>query len=362
MKLFLLRVISLGIIGGAGATAQTYTNFIRQWQMPSGVSWDASDQVVASGSQLSNLAINPGGARFDLWTIRSTPLTEYLLDSSYVSTYTPVAQVVMDTEDPHGKDLTATGPVPVNLPGRLRRTRADRPFTVYVNVMGLLNGATDPVASKSVNLMRHVQSYGTGVGVGLDRTQATLRTQSSVTTNGLQTLSYAMTSIPGGNLKKLRGEERFSVFSIADYQAPASQLASQYIQVWPITDGQISGIAQDQVVRFSMPQLTMTYNDIYPGSSVYAQVYKGERVAGKVGAILVGGGKTNTGSDPTYETLTPSNSVDAMFTSDGRWTIELMSSSPFGVETLRTPSDSLAFVTFTIDRTIEVNSTVTTIE
>jgi hypothetical protein len=362
MRTSLFRLIMIGLVGGASAVGQTYTNFVRQWQMPSGVTWDASDMVAPTGSQLSNLAINPGGARFDLWTIRSSPLTEYLLDSCYVSTYTPVAQVVIDTEDPSGKDLTVTGPVPANLPGRLRRTRADRPFTVFVNVQGMLSGATDPVGSRSVNLFRHVQSYGTGVGVGLDRTQAILRSQASINANGLQTLAYSMTTIPGSNLKKLRGEERFSVFSVDDYQSPAAQLASQYIQVWPVTDGIISGITQDQVVRFSMPQITLTYNDIYPGSSVYAQVYRGERVAGRVGAILVGGGKTNTGSDPTVEVLTPTSGVDSLFTSDGRWTIELMSSSPFGVETLRTPSDSLAFVTFTIDRTIEVNGTVTTIE
>lgn len=362
MKAIILRSVALAMMCGAASTGQTYTNYVRQWQMPSGVSWDASDIVAATGTQPSNLAINPGGARFDLWTILSSPLTEYLLDSSYVSTYTPIAQIVIDTEDPSGKDMAATGPIPVNLPGRLRRTRADRPFTVYMNVLGLLNGLTDPEASKSVNFFRHVQSYGTGVGVGLNRTLATLRTQSSVTTNGQQTFVFPMTTIPGSNLKKLRGEERFSVFSIADYQAPASQLASQYIQVWPIPDGSISGITPNQTVRFSMPPLTMVYNDIYPGSTVYAQVYKGERVAGKVGAVLVGGGKTNTGSDPTVETLTPTRNVDTLFDSDGRWTIELMSSSPFGTETLRTPSDNLAFVTFTIDRTIEVNSTVTTVE
>ena len=362
MKAILIRCILLGIVGGSNAYSQaTYTNFVRQTQMPSGVTWDASDTVAAAGSQLSTLAINPGGARFDLVTIKSTPLTEYALDSCYVGTYVPVAQVIVDTEDTYGKDLTATGPVPVNLPAKLRRTRADRPFTVYVTITGLLSGATDPDASKSVNLLRHVQSYGTGVGVGLDRTQATLKTQSSITTNGVQTLTYALTGIAGSNLKKLRGEERFSVFSLADYQAPSSQLATNFIQVWPVADGTMSGITQDQIVRFAMPAITISYKEIYPGSTVYAQVYKGERVTGKVGTVLPGSLKVNTGSEPLTELLTPTN-YDSVFNTDGRWTIELLTITPFGTEYMLTAADQPAFVTFTVDRTIEMNGTFTTIE
>ncbi|MEO5915414.1 MAG: hypothetical protein ABIS50_14365 [Luteolibacter sp.] len=367
MKTILLRCIFLGVIGMSCAFGQTYTNYIRQFQMPSGVTWDASDTVAATGTQDSALAINPGGARFDLWTINSSPYTEYLLDSSYVGTYVPIAQVVIDTEDTYGKDLTATGPVPVNLPSKIRRTRADRPFTVYVSISGLLSGADDPPASKSVNLLRHVQSYGTGVGVGIDRTQATLKTQSSITTNGQQVLSYSLTGIAGSNLKKLRGEERFSVFSIADPAAPtalpASQLASQFIQVWPVADGNMTGIVQDQIVRFAMPAITITYHDIYPGSSVYAQVYKGERVAGKVGTVLTGSLKVNTGSEPLTEVLTPTN-YDQLFTTDGRWTIELVTAVPFGTGTeyMLTSADLPAYVTFTVDRTIEMNGSFTTIE
>ncbi len=366
MKTISFRWVLLGIISSSSVHGQvTYANYIRQWQLPSGVVWDATDTVASSGTQASNLIINAGGARFDLWTIRSAPLTEYLLDSSYVGTYVPIAQIVIDTEDPFGKNLVESGSIPVNLAGKLRRTRADRPFTVHVTVSGLLNGATDPVATKTVKFFRHAQSYGNGVGVGIDRTQATLLNQSSIGVNGTQTLTYSLTGIAGSNLKKLRGEDRFSVFSVADavtpLALPAAQLASQYMQVWPVTDGNISGITSNQVVRFAMPSITITYNDIYPTAEVYAQVYKGERVAGKVGARIEGGGKINTGSSPTFEVLTPTK-LDPIFTSDGRWTIELITESHFGTEYLRTPSDQLAYVTFTVDRTIEVNSTITTVE
>lgn len=319
----------------------TYTNFIRQVQLPTGVQWDMSVASVSpAGGSLSPLAINPGGARFELWTVLSSPLTNYLLDTKYVGTYVPIADVAIRTEDPYDA---------------IPRTRADRPFYVDVSVSGLLSGATDPDPSKSVKLLRHVQSYGAGgTGINLDRTQATLLSQASIATNGTQTLTYALTSIPGADRTKVRGEERFSVFSLADYQAPESQLASKFVQIWPVADGSISGIAANQLFRFKMPILTITLNDLYPTSTTYTQVYKGEPRLGVTGFVVPGSSLVVNESIPVSRTLVVDN-YDVAFDSDGRWTMELLTSTPFGL-------DRLAFVSFNIDRTIEVNGTVTTIE
>jgi hypothetical protein len=188
MKTLPLYIASALLLCGAAATAQTvtYVNYIRQFQMPEGITWDASDTVADNGSKLSALEINPGGARFELWTMKSssaTGLTEYPLESCYVGTYIPVAQVKIRSQD------TSSSIV---------RTRADRPFYVDITLSGLLNGATDPEPSKSVKFLRHVQSYGVaGTGVGIDRTQATLLSQSSITTNGTQTLTFLARRLPG---------------------------------------------------------------------------------------------------------------------------------------------------------------------
>ena len=92
------------------------------------------------------------------------------------------AEVAIRTEDPYAV---------------IRRTWADRPIYVDVTIGGLLAGATDPDVSKSVKLFRHVQSYGTGgTGMTLDRTQATVLSQASIVTNGLQTLTYTVNSVP----------------------------------------------------------------------------------------------------------------------------------------------------------------------
>ncbi len=340
MKTELFRVVPLVLAACATAPAQTasYTNFIRQIQIPSGVQWDAS--VAASGEQLSPLAVDTGGSRFELWTVLSSPLTSYLLDTNYVGAYIPVAFVVLHSEDPYGPIL---------------RTRADRPFSVDVTVNGLLNGLTDPVSAKSVKLLRHVQSYGDGgTGLAIDRSQATLLSQSVISQNGTQTLTFALTSVPGADRAKVRGEERFSVFSLADYQAPETQIVSQYIQIWPVADGSLAGLTQGQSIRFAVPQVTVTLNDLYPSSTTYVQVYQGNQQLGTAGKTVPGSVLVLNDTVPQSRVLTLKD-YDAVFDTEGRWTMELLTVTPFG-------TDRLAYVSFDVARIIKVNSTLTTIE
>jgi hypothetical protein len=344
LALSLLSVSTVMVFGQAGAV---YTNFVRQVQMPSSVIWDSS--VIAEGQQLSSLAINPGGARFELWTVKADPLTVYLLDTRYVGTYVPQADVVIRTDDP-----TIYNGVP--------RTRADKGFIVDITTAGLRTEDDAPVASKSVKLLRHVQSYGAGGdGVNIDRNQASLISQVSLVNNAIHRLTYTGNLIPGADRLKIRGEERFSVYSLADYQAPSAQIASRFVQIWPVADGTISGIVANQVIRFSAPSVTFAYNDLYPDSRTYAQVYKGEARPGVQGAVIPGSWQPVFQGIPFAVTLTSQN-YDNLLNSDGRWTMELVTETPFGIERMRTPAGNIAAVTFNVDRTIEVNGTITTVE
>ena len=358
MKTLVYCMFAATLLCGSRVAAQavTYTNFIRQVQFPSLVQWDAS--VAASGEQLSSLAIDPGGARFELWTVLSSPLTSYLLSSSYVGTYIPVATVAIRSED-------GSSAIP--------RTRADRPFYVDYTVTGLRSGVTDPVPSKSVNFYHHMQSYGVeGNGItGLDRTQATLVSQAVVNSNndivnGIAvpyTQTYLINSLPGADRTKVRGEERFSFFSLADYQAPASQLASQFIQIWPVADATMTGITPNQLIRFSLPQLTLKLNDLYPNSTTYAHVYKGEVQLGATGIIVPGSALVINDSVPQSPPAMVINKYDTVFTTDGRYTMEVITVTPFGIERLRAfDNQTQYYVTFSIDRTIKTNGSFTTME
>jgi len=330
-----------GVVVPAGAqnTAADFTNFIRQIQQPSGFERDVTG-IAANGTMFSPLSIDPGGADFQLWTVRGSTLEQYMLDTKYVGAYIPVASVVISTEDPYQA---------------IPRTRADRPFSVNITVQGLLSDPSAPDPSKSVKLFRHVQSYGAdGDGTNVDRSQATLVTQAMLTANGTHALSYSLTSVPGTNLAKKRGEERFSVFSLADYQVDESQLASKFVQIWPVADGSISGLTDGEELRFNTPVLTLTLNDLYPASSTYAHVYKGQPALGTDGRIIPGSALVLEDTVPTDRVLVIDD-WDSVIDESGTWTMELLTETPFGV-------DRLDYLTFEINRDIEVNGTVTTIE
>lgn len=331
--LFILSIFTLGF--PITTTAQSYTFFVRQVQMPGSVEWDVN--VPKSGSQLSPLAINPNGARFELWTVKSSPLTSTLVDSTYVQSYVPVASVEINSED-------AYGPIP--------RTRIDRPFTVKINVTGLSNDPAAPSAAKSVKLTRHVQGYaGSETGTTINRNNATLLSQSSLSNNGSYTLSYNLSSIPGGDRTVAKGEERFSVFSLEDYQAPESQLSSKFIQIWPMTSIAISGMTNGHVIKGDAPEVNVTLTNLYPDSYTYTQVYEGSPVLGTLGDNVPGAAIVVKDSAPRTDTIRLKN-WDASIANDGLWTLEVITETPFGTE-------RLGYMTFKVDRAIKVNGAVT---
>lgn len=340
MKAALFRIFSITGLLLAGLSAQTntvtYTNFIRQVQMPSGVEWELNN-IAPSGERQSGLSVADDGARFELWTIKSSPLQSYLLDSKFVGSYIPSSVVKITSEDPYTI---------------IPRTRADRPFWVDVTVRGLSADPTAPAAARSVNFLRHVQSYGAGgIGNQLDRLQATLVSQTSIIGNGEQKFTFQLSGIPGTDRTKIRGEERFSVFSVADQLSPSSQLASQYIQIWPVGYGTISGITEGQTFRTKLPTLTVSGFDLYPDSYTYLQYYKGVAILGTEGTVIPASVMRGDGNKPKDDVRT----VDLEVTEGGTWTVELLTVTPFGI-------DRLGKRTFSVNRNLQVNGMLGTME
>jgi hypothetical protein len=330
----LLMAATLGI----PAQAQVFTNQIIQVQINSQVEWVVP--VVQAGTQFSPLPIDPGGGRFELWTIKNSPYTEYLLDQRYVGAYVPQATLQIVTEDPYAS---------------IRRTRADRPFTLVLKLDGMSDDPTLPDAARMVKFFHFAQSYGIkGTGVGIDPNQAQQQVMTFLEENGTQSLAYAMTVIPAADLSKVRGEERFAIHSLEDYQAPEQQIASDKVQIWPVADGVIEGLEEGDALRFQTPQLTITLNDLYPDSLTYAQVYKGAPALGTVGTTVPGSAYVVKDAIPQDKVLTISD-WDQVIDESGVWTMEILTQTPFGI-------DRLDYVTFSINRNIEVNGTFTTIE
>lgn len=332
----------LGLI--TPALSNDYTFFVQQIQMDgdgdaaNDLDWDVS--VPQEGSQQSPLAINPYGARFELWAIKSDPLTDYLIDTTYVNSYIPVAEVTITSEDPYTV---------------IPRTRADRPFSVSILTSGMSDDPSANEAATSVKLIRHVQSYGPGgTGSNVDRSLATLLTQGSLEDNGTHEFDYALSSVPGGDRTKIRGEERFSVFSLADYQAPESQLDSAFIQVWPIAETSISGLTNGSIIKGIAPEVRIDLVDLYPDSWTYAQVYPGQPVLGTEGTIVPGSSIMIDGTIPRDETVVVAD-WDSVIEEDGTYTLEVITITPFG-------ADRLSYRSFEVERTIHLNGAVTSAE
>lgn len=337
---FLLPALALSLAApaaGQSAASANWANFILQVQTGSGAEWQMP--VDQAGQDLSPLAIDPGGARFELWTVKNSDLSDYLLDQKYVGSYVPQATVTILSEDPY---VTRT------------RTRADRPFTVKIELNGLLTDPSAPPAARIVKLIHQVQSYGTGDGIGIDPSLATVLAETYLNQNGIISLDYALNSVPGADRSKVRGEETFTVNSLPDYQAPESQISARSIQIWPVADGSISGIADGDQLRFGTPTLTIDTNDLYPDSRTYVQLYPGTPVLGTVGFVVEGSVIILNQAGPSDRTITIED-WDRVIEESGDWTMELLTQTPFGI-------DRLDYVTFHINRDIEVNGSVTTVE
>ncbi len=351
-KAFLLMAALAAPATVEAQSGSAFTNFVRQIQLPQPQGTIRDVSVDPNGSAQSPLAIDPDGARFELWTIKNTnPPQEFLLAEQYVGTYVPQAIVTISTADPYTE---------------LPRTRADQPFTVNVTIAGLLSDAGAPEAAKIVDFQHHVQSYGTnGTGIGINRNLATLLGTTEINQNSAPgvpfTYSFTVNQVPGADRSKVRGEERFTIMSKEDIQGPEYQvdaqvLSSRFIQIWPVADGSIAGITDNQLIRFALPNVTLTVNEAYPDSDTYAQVYKGAPALGTEGIVVPGSSRVIKDTVPQNLTMVLED-YDAVFDEggDGQWTMELLTSTPFGV-------DRLAYVTFHLDRTIQFNGSVTTQE
>jgi len=309
-------------------------NFVRQTQQGTGVVYSVN--VSPTGNAASQGLLETGGALFQLWTIEQATAKEYLLDQKVVGAYMPSATVTIKTQDPYS----------------LRpRTRADMPFTVSINVAGLLTtGINIPDAAKRVLLEQHVKSY-TDTNTSYTLTQATSGTpkaSSSIYANGTTTLNFTSSSLPGADPTKVSGEEWFVVHALADGAIAQSQIASANVQVFPVASGSIAGIGNGATVRAKPPQLTVTMKDLYPRSFTYLQVYPGEPVLGTTGTRIITSQKVMDQASSASLVLTIPD-YEEVFTQDGTYTMELVTETPFGI-------DRLAYVSFTVSQEIEVRA------
>lgn len=331
----------------AFAVGEGFTNFVRQTQQTTGVVWNMP--VSPEGSSPSTLLLEQGGSLFQLWTIEQATVKDYLLDQKVVGTYLPKADIVITTVDANRDPVTG---VP--------RTRADKPFTIKTTVSGLLSGVNLPVAATKVLWEQHLASF-TGTTTSITPAQATAgtpKTSTYLTANGLTTVNSGATSLPAVNgiASKAKGQEHFVVHALSDGALSQTQIASAYVQVWPTSSGEITGIDDAQKIRSKAPKLIIKARDLYPESRTYLQIYEGTQALGTDGTLMSREldypNTQNTSVSPQDFTI---EDYDEYFKKDGTYTIELITETSFD-------STRLDWVTFVIDRNLEIRAQLTGID
>jgi hypothetical protein len=331
---FLLAVLLVVTSIPVGAQQPTWTNFLRQRQALSGV--ELQTNVPNTGSRLSLLPLEENGAQFTIWTLKSgTGEVPRLLATQFVDAYQNSATVEIQTGDPYTL---------------IPRTRVDKPFTVRVQVCGLRPVvAGGDTTGTSVRFTHTASNYG--VGAHLPGGSMSTRTvfDGNINQNGTHTFNFSGSNLGGTNVAASSGQENFTVSSLLGTGTLDTTLATGRMQVWPLSTAAISGINSDATYA-SMPEVTFNFTNLYPDSQTYVQIYPGQPSLGTVGTIL-------NSSIITIADVTPQNRTfilrnwDHLVPDDGRFTMEVLHTTPWGTE-------RLGSVSFFADRTIEVNGQV----
>ncbi|MGJ8635159.1 MAG: hypothetical protein ACSHX7_14680 [Luteolibacter sp.] len=150
------------------------------------------------------------------------------------------------------------------------------------------------------------------------------------------------------DLLKARGEEHFVMHALSDGSISQTQIATAFIQVWPMSDGLISGIAEGEIVRGTPPVLTVTLNDLYPDSHTYIRIYSNGSEIGQEGKIIPSSELALDQEFPESRLLTVDD-YGSLFDSDGEYRLELITTSPFDTIILDTGS-------FFVERSLLVNA------
>lgn len=294
---------------------------LRQQAQGGQVVWD-----MPVSKQPSPLTLAGAGTLYQFWSVESLTAEERLMDQKRVASYLPAAEIQIQTLDPHQNP---------------RRTRIDQPFTVKIDVDGLLTGAEFPLSASSVLLERHLVS-------GKEDRSAEPAGRAYIDTNGSTVLRFEASSVTAADPTKARGEERFVIHALPDGAGGQTQIASASVQVLPVASGAIRGIAQGETIKSGMPRIELELTDLYPRSNSHLILFEGKQINGHEGETLKSHG---VDAETTADTLMRVTDLDSKIPRNGTYTLALVSDTIYGRELLCDP------VTFSVNRTLPAEVT-----
>jgi len=329
--------------------ASASVDFIEQVDLATGLVYQVyvdgpEEPGSKNGNQLSPMPVGSSGSTYQLYAKGLDPdNTVYLLDEKYVAPYTPEAIIAITSEDPHSTP----------------RTRADEPFNVDISVAGLLEPGEDvPEAALNVYFSELTMNYDPDLNrAPRDGTAEEILVDDFFLVENGEFRRSGMTKLTSEVFFKERGEEIFRAYALPDADLDWLQIASGRIQVWPIADVEIFGMDENQEITRSLPNITVNLKDLYPDSTTSVQIYKGAPALGKEGDQIQGA-KVSFNSIVPQDAQILVRNWDRYAVDDGVYTIEVITLTPFNN---RAP-ERLAWLTFSVDRTISMKGSATTSE
>ncbi len=342
----------------SGAAAQSTQAWVRETDLSNGMIYDIPLQPTG-GTFAPPLAISTTGNTFELYAKGTAWDTKvYLLDTKIVRAYSPVADFQVTTEDPYVRGDVTSGRY-------VRRTRADRPFSVNVQVSGLVPGSPSQ-AENAVYFATHGCNYDPATYSGLEQSQYLIHDGNVGNGTILMNPVYHELNTPLAT--KACGEMVYTMVRYAADGLPDTIIAQPKIEVWPVAEAAIENIAENQVFIDRIPTVFLHYKDLYPDSRTYAQIYRGHAVLGTAGTqIAVSERKLgrhynpDEAAEPATVPQTISVAVEGLsnYTPvDGIYTVEIYTETPF----FNRAAERLAVVTFEVDRVISSRGKLSTSE
>jgi len=339
-------------------SAQDPEAWVRQTDVTTGQVYD-TPMTGSGGAYVSPLPVGEGGALYELFA-RGTAWDSniYLLDTKFISTYNPEVTISIATED----DYVRGDP---NSSTYVKRTRADRPFSVDIKVNGLVDDSAN-TSERCVYLAVNGRNFDAETYSSLNQPAYLL--EDANLENGEYSFNPLYHQLTSPTLSSGNGEQTFTIVRYASYQIPDTILMQPKVEVWPVASATVSSIEADQVFIDRIPALVVSLKDIYPDSRTYLQIYKGTEKLGTEGTLVAGTERRfgrfynpDQAVEPTNVPQTFSISVDDLsnYTSeDGIYTLEVITHTPF----FNRAPERLYHVTFEVDRVISTRGQISTTE
>ena len=354
MKTILLLFTAIA----APVLAQEAEAWVRQTDLATGQIYD-TPIIGSGGTYTAPVRVNETGSLYELFA-RGTAWDNniYLLDTELIGTYNPEVSISIETEDSYVRGDPAGSSF-------VKRTRADRPFTVNIEVDGLVEGSTS-TAERTVYLAVQGRNANPVTYSLLDQPQYLM--EDANLENGTYTLGPLYHQLTSPTLSTGNGEQSFTLVRYASYMVPDTILVQPKVEVWPVASAIITNIAEDQLFIDRIPTVVINLQHLYPDSYTYVQFYSGDQVLGTTGTV-VGNTERRFGlhynpeqtGEPTNVPQNLSISIDDLsnYTArDGKYTLEVITHTPFFG---RAP-ERLAHVTFEVDRVITSRGQISTKE